>query len=178
MADSRPRTSDEKRRFSSFGRERYIVLRGSRGLAIDRAVLRLTGYSLVTKQYALAGGQPYAPTLLLTTIGRRTGELRTVALPYDEVDGALVVKGSNGGGPTDPGWVHNVRADPHAWIRVRRNDSPVHAHVAGGAERERLFDRLADVHPTVARYQEMCAPRELPLVVLRPWGSEASDAAA
>jgi len=43
----------------------------------------------------------------------------------------------------------------------------VHAHVAEGAERERLFERLCAISPSTAGYQRMCAPRELPLVVLR-----------
>ena len=176
MSDDRPRTHADKVRFSSFGRQHFIVLRGPRALAFDRAVVWATGYSLVTLQYALAGGQPYTPTLLLTTIGRRTGQRRTVALPYDEVDGRLVVKGSNGGGPTDPGWVHNIRARPEAWIRVDRADRPVRAHVASGGERDELFATLSARRPTIARYQEMCEPRELPLVVLAPW--EEGDARA
>ena len=64
--DRRPRTSAEKEAFSSGGKRGRILLRGKWGLAIDRVVLWCTGYSPVTHQYALAGGEPYTSTLMLT----------------------------------------------------------------------------------------------------------------
>jgi deazaflavin-dependent oxidoreductase (nitroreductase family) len=83
------------------------------------------------------------------------------------VDGDRIVRGSNGGGPTDPHWVYNVRANGHAKIRVRGRTRKVRAHVASGEERERLFNVLVEMSTSTASYQAMCAPRELPLVVLR-----------
>jgi hypothetical protein len=44
---------------------------------------------------------------------------------------------------------------------------PMQAHVAQGKERERLFEALSKMSKTTSIYQKMCAPRELPLVVLR-----------
>lgn len=168
-ADPRPTSSSEKERFSSGGRRHLLLLRGPTGLAIDKAIVWATGLSLMTWQYCAALGEPYAPTLLLRTIGARTGRLRSACLPYHPVGDALVLRGSNGGGPTDPHWVHNVRADPHAWVRIRRRERPMHAHVASGEERARIYEELCRRTPTTARYQRMCAPRELPLVVLRDW---------
>lgn len=163
----RPESIAEKEAFSSGGNRHRILLRGKWGLAIDTFVLWSTGYSLMTKQYAVANGVPYSPTLLLYTTGAKTGKRRRCGLPYFEVDGAYVVRGSNGGGPTDPHWCHNVRAHPEAKIRVRGRTKQVHAHVARGAEREALFRRLDAMSPSTGQYQRMCAPRELPLVVLR-----------
>lgn len=163
----RPETTAEKERFSSGGRRHLILLRGKWGLAIDTFVLWLTGYSLMTKQYTYANGAPYQPTLLLYTIGAKSGQRRRAGLPYFEVDGAWVVRGSNGGGPTDPHWCHNVRANPHATVRIRRRNRRVHAHVAEGEERAALFAKLDAISPSTGQYQRMCAPRELPLVVLR-----------
>ncbi len=164
----RPQTTAEKEAFSSGGNRHLILLRGKWGLAIDTFVLWLTGYSLMTKQYAIANGVAYSPTLLLYTKGARTGRQRRCGLPYFEVDGSYVVRGSNGGGPTDPHWCHNVRANPEAKIRVRGRTKKVSAHVAQGAEREVLFAKLDAMSPSTGQYQRMCAPRELPLVVLRP----------
>ena len=162
----RPESVQEKEEFSSGGNRHLIILRGKWGLAIDTFVLWLTGYSLMTKQYTYANGAPYQPTLLLYTKGARTGKKRRAGLPYFMVDGDYVVRGSNGGGPTDPHWCHNVRANADARIRVKGRTRTVHAHVAQGEERERLFKTLSEMSPSTEQYQAMCAPRELPLVVL------------
>src|SRR5690349_15563823 len=128
--------------FSSRGNTRWVVLRGSWGRRIDRFLVRHTGYSVVTWQYSKAGGNPYQPTLLLTTIGRRSGALRERALPYYPDGDRVVVLGSNGGGPKDPDWVWNIRANEAAWIRVKRRDLAVRATVASGDERARLFTQI------------------------------------
>ena len=175
--DARPRTSREKERFSSGGHRGLLLLRGPTGLAIDKAIVWTTGWSLMTQQYAWATGTPYFPTLMLWTIGARTGELRSACLPYFEVGDALLLRGSNGSGPTDPHWVHNVRASPHAWVRIVRRNRPMRAHVAAGEERESLFAELCERTPSTLAYQKMCAPRELPLVVLRRVTDSAGAAA-
>ena len=69
----RPESVAEKEEFSSGGNRHLILLRGKVGLAIDTALLWLTGYSLMTKQYTYANGAPYQPTLLLYTVGARSG---------------------------------------------------------------------------------------------------------
>jgi deazaflavin-dependent oxidoreductase (nitroreductase family) len=162
---------DAAMRYSSRGNTRWIVLRGPAGRAIDRAFVACTGYSVITWQYAKAGGNPYQPTLLLTTIGRRSGKLRTRALPYSRDGDRLVVIGSNGGGPGDPDWVWNVRANPAAWVRVDRRRAPVRAHVADGDEHERLFADITSRRDSLARYQERASTfgRRVPLVVLEPY---------
>lgn len=146
-----------------------LVLRGKWGLRVDRALLWASGYSLVTAQYAWATGQPYTDTLMLKTIGARSGEPRIACLPYFRVGADLVVRGSNGGGPTDPHWVHNVRARPEARVRLHRREKPVRAHVSSGEERARIYAALCEQSASTEAYQRMCAPRELPLVVLRGW---------
>lgn len=165
----RPATSREKEEFSSGGRRSLLILRGPTGLAIDKAIVWSTGWSLMTAQYAYASGESYAPTLMLWTIGAHSREIRSACLPFFGVGNDMVLRGSNGGGPTDPHWVHNVRADPHAWVRIRRKNRPVHAHVAKGEERERIYQNLCQQSRSTDGYQKMCHPRELPLVVLRDW---------
>ena len=152
-----------------------IVLRGRWGLKLDKYIFRKTGYSLITKQYALARGERYQPTLMLTTIGARSSRLRNAVLPYSTWRNELVVVGSNGGGPTDPSWVHNVRASPLAWVRIGRKDRPARARVAQGEERAQLFEELSRYRSSVPRYQDMCAPRELPLVILSPHAATTFD---
>ena len=157
--------------FSSRGNTRWIVVRGPLGRAFDRWLVRVTGFSVITWQYSKAGGNPYQPTLLLTTIGRKSGRLRTRALPYyDDNEGRMVVIGSNGGGPRDPDWAWNVRANSSAWVCVRRKRVAVRAHIAAGDERQGLFELITSRRDSLSRYQERAATfgREVPLVVLEP----------
>jgi deazaflavin-dependent oxidoreductase (nitroreductase family) len=161
----------ETETFAAWGRRHVIVLRGRWGLAIDRVFVWLTGYSLVTKQYAIAGRQRYKRTFMLRTIGARTGKRRTVVIPYGRDRDRFVLVGSNGGGPTDPHWVHNIRAHPQAWVRLRWRWRPVQGYVASGEERERLWRRLAPPGSSYAHYQQRAAQefsREIPVVVLSP----------
>jgi hypothetical protein len=135
--------------YSARGNTRWIVLKGPWGRRLDRLLVRHLGVSVITWQYAKAGGVPYRSTLLLTTIGRRTGTLRPRALPYHRAGDSFVVIGSNGGGPTDPDWVWNV---------------------AEGEERERLFALIGESGDSLARYQQRASTfgRTVPLVVLEP----------
>lgn len=165
--DRRPRTAQEKERFSSGGRPQRLILRGRTGLAIDKVIVWTTGYSLVTAQYAWAGGTPYFPTLMLWTTGARTGRTRSCCLPYFRVGEELVLRGSNGGGPTDPHWVHNIRARPEVRVRIDRKTRSARAHVAHGAEWDSLYAELCRQSRSTLAYQTMCAPRQLPLVVVR-----------
>jgi deazaflavin-dependent oxidoreductase (nitroreductase family) len=166
-----------RQRFSARGRTWLIVLRPPWGQPVDRFVVRVTGFSPMTFQYAVATGMPVGrafrgarQVLLLTTIGRRSGRLRTTVLPYFRFGDDLVVCGSNGGGPTDPQWAGNVRADGHAWIRVGGRHRPTRAHVATGEERAAMFPAVARQHGGLERYQQQASKygREVPLVRLVP----------
>jgi deazaflavin-dependent oxidoreductase (nitroreductase family) len=165
----RPESIAEKERFSSGGNRHLLILHGKWGLAIDKALVWTTGLSLMTAQYAWANGTTYIPTLMLWTIGARSHRIRSACLPFFRVGDDLVLRGSNGGGPTDPRWVHNVRANPNAWIRVDRKNRPVEAHVAAGGEWEELYENLCTQSRSTRAYQMMCKPRQLPLIVLRDW---------
>jgi deazaflavin-dependent oxidoreductase (nitroreductase family) len=103
--------------------------------------------------------------LLLTTVGRSSGEPRTTPLIH-RVDGdRWVVVASKGGAPEHPGWFENLRAEPRASIQVRDEEIPVQASVAEGAERERLWASMAEVWPAYDEYQAR-TDREIPIVVL------------
>lgn len=160
----------ENVQFSSYGKPWMIVVKGKRGKAFDRWLVRRTGYSVVSLQYALAGGNPYQPTLLLTTVGAKTGDLRPVALPYVRRGDDLIVVASKGGGPINPHWVANLRAHPLCWLHVGRKRIAATARIAEGVEREELFPYVCERKPNVARYQERASTfgRDIPLVVLSP----------
>ena len=153
-----------------------IVLRAPWGQPVDRFVVRWTGFSPMTFQYALAAGAPVGQAaadarraLLLTTVGRRSGLLRTTVLPYFELGEDVVICGTAGGGPTDPHWVDNVRADGRVWIRIDRVAQAATAHVAEGPERDEVFDVVSRQHTGLRRYQKQASThgRTVPLVVIR-----------
>jgi len=156
--------------FSARGNTRWIIVRGKRGTRLDRWLVRRLGVSVITWQYAKAGGTGYRPTLLLTTIGRRTGRLQPRALPYHRDGERFVVTGSGGGGPKDPDWVWNVRDNEHAWVVVNRKEVPVSAYVAVGDEYERIARDISAYTDSLRRYQERASTfgRNVPLVVLQP----------
>src|SRR6266545_7521277 len=53
-----------------------------------------------------------APVCLLTTKGRKSGQLRTVPLLYLGDGNRIVIVASRGGTPQHPQWYHNLRAEP------------------------------------------------------------------
>ncbi len=114
---------------------------------------------------ASLGGRPM---LLLRTVGRRTREPRTAALLYVRDGDAYVVVASKGGAPQNPGWFHNITANPEVEIQVGRERVPVLARVAEGEERSRLWDRADEVNQgQYADYQSRTT-RSIPVVVLEP----------
>ncbi len=138
-----------------------------RGLALDRSLVKWTGYSVLNRLFAKNAGYKPRPALLLVTRGSKTGMPREVALPYFELDGKLVVVGSKGGAPEDPFWANNLRRSPSADIYIQRRKRTVHARVAQGSERIVLWPQLEALVPTYAEYQAKTA-REIPVIVLEP----------
>jgi deazaflavin-dependent oxidoreductase (nitroreductase family) len=105
----------------------------------------------------------------LTTTGRRSGRPRSVPLYAWEDGDRLVIVGSWAGGPKDPAWVGNLRAEPRATIRVGKEDREVQAReveVPGG-ERERLWKLVTEAFRYYAMYQRK-TDRVIPLFVLEP----------
>ena len=104
--------------------------------------------------------------LLLTTKGRKSGEERTHALIFREVDGDHVIVASTGGMPTHPAWFVNMEANPDdVEIQVKADVFKVRHRVAEGEERERLWDLMNEVWPDYAAYQKK-TDRQIPVVVL------------
>lgn len=103
--------------------------------------------------------------LLLTTRGRRSGKLRRTALYYGIDGDRYVLVGSDGGKPTDPGWYHNILANPAVVVQVRDETFAALARPAEPEERPRLWELMVGLFPTYAAYEKK-ARRQLPVVVV------------
>jgi deazaflavin-dependent oxidoreductase (nitroreductase family) len=108
-----------------------------------------------------------APTLLLTTTGRRSGEPRTSALIFGRDGDDYLIVGSVGGSPKHPAWYHNLVAHPHASIQVKGDRFDVVARVASPQEKPRLWAIMQAVWPNYDVYQSR-TDRDIPVVVLTP----------
>ena len=114
------------------------------------------------------GGPGVLPTLLLTTIGRKSGEPRSLPLIYGEADGAYVIIASKGGLPNHPIWYLNLEANPACDLMVGATAVKARARIAEGAEREALWKQMAEIYPPYDEYQTNAGDRVIPVVVLDP----------
>ena len=107
-------------------------------------------------------------SVVLTTIGSRSGTAREVPLYALEDGDRFVVIGSNGGKERAPAWVSNLQAHPEGAVRVGRNRViPVRAREAEGDERDRLWAAAVASFPGYARYQQRVS-RQIAVIVLEP----------
>ena len=110
------------------------------------------------------------PTLLLTTIGRKSGEPRHVPLRYlDDGDGYLVIA-SKGGHAKHPIWFLNLEADPACEIRVGAPPVRAFARTLDGDDYVRAWTKVLAEDTVYAKYQKR-ADRRIPVVRLEPVGA-------
>jgi deazaflavin-dependent oxidoreductase (nitroreductase family) len=106
------------------------------------------------------------PIIVMTTRGNKTGAVRKSPLMRVEHEGEYALIGSKGGSPTNPVWVHNLRADPTS-VMVQDGSQPFDVTVRElpeGPERDEWWARAVAVFPNYARYQEK-TDRLIPLFV-------------
>ncbi|GAA1078041.1 MAG: nitroreductase family deazaflavin-dependent oxidoreductase [Nocardiopsis sp. BM-2018] len=125
------------------------------------------------EQYERSGGREAntlmdtgMPVVILTTRGRSSGKVRKSALMRVEHDGEYAVIGSQGGAPSDPAWVGNLRAAPD---EVALQDGPepfaARAREVEGEERRLWWERAVAAYPPYADYQEK-TDRLIPVFVI------------
>lgn len=115
----------------------------------------------------LAGRIGRRPLCLLTTTGRKSGELRTGALLYVREGDEILLVAAQGGLPTHPMWLLNLRAHPEVRVQTGTQVTRMLAREANAEERERLWPRLVEHYQGWARYQSW-TDREIPVVICTP----------
>jgi len=95
------------------------------------------------------------PIAVFWTRGAKSGKVRKNALMRVEHDGAYLMVGSQGGAPTDPAWVSNIRKAPDQ-VTVQDGPEPWDgvARELSGDERAQWWDRAVAAYPSYADYQE------------------------
>lgn len=107
-----------------------------------------------------------APMLLLHHVGAHSGTERVNPLVYLRDGDDLVVSASKGGAPHHPDWYHDLKAHPRVVIELGTETVAVEALEVTGAERDRLYARLAELRPAFAGY-EARTDRVIPMFRLR-----------
>jgi F420H(2)-dependent quinone reductase len=131
---------------------------------VHRALYRLSGGRFLWTPASKRGWG----ALHLTTVGRRSGEERSVIVGYLEDGPNLVTLAMNGGQEGHPAWWLNLDAHSDAVVRLAHQaPRPVRARVATGAERDRLWQRWVAVDPDHDSYAERRSTETL-VVVLEP----------
>jgi deazaflavin-dependent oxidoreductase (nitroreductase family) len=110
------------------------------------------------------------PLLLLTTIGRKTGQQRVTPLMYFRDGENYVVTASNAGRDKQPAWFVNLQSNPQTMIEVDGTTQNMMAHQAAAEEKARLWPQLVEQAPFFEDYQKNTT-RDIPMVVLQPNGS-------
>jgi deazaflavin-dependent oxidoreductase (nitroreductase family) len=108
-----------------------------------------------------------APVLLLTSIGRRSGQPRTAPVLFLADGERVVVIGSNAGNSKAPAWSHNLRANPDAEVQIKGERRLVRARVAEGEERAELWRKMNEQYAGFEDYDERTS-RDIAVFVLDP----------
>ncbi len=109
-------------------------------------------------------GTPY-PVVVVTSVGRKSGNLRKNPVMRVERDGAYLAVASKGGAPDNPEWYANFLAHPEVELQDKTEKNDYSVRLLDGEERADWWDHAVTTWPTYASYQEK-TDREIPLFLL------------
>lgn len=106
------------------------------------------------------------PVVVITSRGAKSGKVRKFALMRVEHDGEYALVASMGGAPQNPGWYHNLVAEPLVEIQDGPEPHDYTTEIVTGDERRAWWDRCVEVFPPYADYAEK-TDRVIPVFVAR-----------
>ena len=108
------------------------------------------------------------PSLLLHTVGAKTGAARTASLTYARDGDDYLIVASKGGDPKAPGWYHNLKANPRVEINVGPKRFGVTAHPVLPADPDyaRLWQVVNKNNGNRYEAYQTKTSRPIPVVVL------------
>ena len=142
----------------------------------ERSTIPATTAGHVAAMEASGDGEPEAvwvmynmSHLLLRTVGRRSGRVHKVALPYWlDADGHPIVVASYAGAEKHPAWFLNLSdrsANPEVYVKTRGDQYWSEVQVLEGDERSRIWDTMTEDRPFYRDYQAL-TERRIPLIRL------------
>ena len=108
-----------------------------------------------------------APILLLTTIGRKSGQPRVAPLIYLHDGENVVLVASKGGMSRHPVWYLNLEANPDVDVEIGSDRQKMVSRRASDSEKAALWPRLLEIYSDYADYQAR-TERDIPVVILSP----------
>jgi deazaflavin-dependent oxidoreductase (nitroreductase family) len=110
------------------------------------------------------------PSLLLHTIGAKTGQQRTTSLTYARDGDNYLIVASKGGDPKAPGWYHNIKAEPDVEINVGPRRFPVTATpvLPDNPDYARLWKIVNKNNANRYENYQTRTTRPIPVIVLAP----------
>ncbi len=103
--------------------------------------------------------------LLLHHTGAKSGTERVNPLAYQPLDDGYAIFASKAGAPTNPDWYYNLRANPDTTVEIGDETISVHARVAEGDERDKIWTTQVERAPGFGDY-EAKSGRTIPVVIL------------
>ena len=105
--------------------------------------------------------------LLLSTIGAKSGEERTVALAaFPDGEQRWLVVAALAGAAGHPAWLYNLAKHPdQVWVELGSERVKVRPDILQGEERATAWDRIVSQAAGFGKYQEQ-TDREIPVVRL------------
>ena len=112
------------------------------------------------------GGYNFSTTLILKTVGRKSGAVRMTPLIYGHYLGEVVIVASKGGADVDPAWYLNILGTPEVEFQIATQAFRATWRSPEGAEREAVFAYMMGIFPPYREYRKV-AKREIPLVMMK-----------
>ena len=113
----------------------------------------------------IAGGPGPIPTLLLFTIGRKSGKESIMPLIYGEIESGFVIIASKGGNPSHPGWYHNLMNQNEVKVQVEDDLFRAKTRIIKDNEREDVWKMMSKLYPPYNDYQS-ATNRHIPVIAL------------
>jgi deazaflavin-dependent oxidoreductase (nitroreductase family) len=108
------------------------------------------------------------PMVKLTTVGRRTGQPRTImATAPLQMGESFVLVASFGGDEREPQWCQNIRANGDVEVTIDGRTRQMRGHVADPEERAELWPKVVAASAPYGDYQKKTT-REIPVVIFDP----------